>query len=245
MSVRLTSRVVAPLLVGVFLGGIGISAITGHWQTESTKVPVTIRSGEFEGAYDPGDIRGSYSFEDVTNAFDVPVDDLARAFGFTDVEDPGSVQAKDLEEMYGTMEQGEIGTDSVRYFVALYVGIPYEPEEDTLMPGPAVSILRDKVTEEQLADLRSRSVSLADAGAAAGVEVEEHQEDPDDRSVKGRTTFQELLDWGLSKEQIEETIGVEMGKPGVTVRDHLAGRDIEFMTAREKLQELVDAAAAR
>jgi hypothetical protein len=68
----------------------------------------------------------------------------------------------------------------------------------------------------------------------------EHDEDPEDTTVKGRTTFNEVLSWGLTGEQIETAIGVEMGPRAMTIRDYVAEKGMEFKTAREKLQSLLD-----
>lgn len=238
MTMKMNGKKLAPLLVGIFAAGIAIAAITGNWQTESTKMPMRIASGEFAGSYDPADIRGSYSFDDIAGAFGVPVDILARAFGFTGDEDPGGIQAKDLESVYGVLEDGEIGTDSLRYFVSLYVGIPYVPEDSTLLPAPAMSLLRDRVDEATLAEVRTRTVSLVSATSAEPA-ASEHESDPDDMSVRGRTTFGDLLEWGLSREQIETAIGMEMGKTGETVREYLSAAGTEFREARDALEALL------
>lgn len=58
--------------------------------------------------------------------------------------------------------------------------------------------------------------------------------------IRGRTTFAELLTWGLSREQIEEAIGDEMPARGALVRDFAVASDLEFGVLRTKLQELLD-----
>ena len=41
--------------------------------------------------------------------------------------------------------------------------------------------------------------------------------------------------------EIEKAIGMEMGKSGVTVRDHVVAAGVEFSQAKAKLQALLDA----
>ena len=233
----LTTKRIVPIIIIVLVGGILLSIALNTWKTESSKVPVKYSSGEFAGEYNPGDIRGSYSFADISDSFDISVDDLAKAFGVNRESDPSAVKAKDMEEMYGALSTGEIGTDSIRYFVALYTQRPYTPNEDTRLPASALSVLRSRVDEETINDLRSITVNLVDARATTPAE---HVDDPDDTTVKGKTTFQELYDWGLSKEEIEKAIGMSVGKDGVTVRDHVVASGLEFSTAKSALQELVD-----
>ena len=69
------------LIVLVFIfGGIWISSLTGSWQTTSTKIPATYTSGEFAGQYNPADIRGSYTFGEISDNFKIPLNDLGDCF---------------------------------------------------------------------------------------------------------------------------------------------------------------------
>ena len=45
-----------------------------------TKFLPSIKTGEFAGQYNPADIRGSYTFDDISNAFEIPIEDLGKAF---------------------------------------------------------------------------------------------------------------------------------------------------------------------
>jgi hypothetical protein len=49
----------------------------------------------------------------------------------TSIISAGEYKAKDLEELYGEQQTGEIGTDSVKLFTALYLGMPYVSEDST------------------------------------------------------------------------------------------------------------------
>ena len=112
------AALVASVTVLSLVIGVGIAKITGYWRTEGSKVPMKISQGEFEGESDPGDIRGSYSFTDIEAAFGIPPEMMAAAFGMPE-GDPGQYKAKNVEETWGEMEGGmEIGTDSVRLFIA-------------------------------------------------------------------------------------------------------------------------------
>jgi len=119
------------------MGGIFSAAWLGLWQTESDKTPIRYKEGEAVGEYNPADIRGSYSFGEISELFDVPLDMLARAFRIPDDVESSEFKNKDLETLYeGLSEYGEIGTASVRLFVAYYKGLPYSPDEDTYLLKP-------------------------------------------------------------------------------------------------------------
>jgi len=248
---KIKSWPLAIIVLVVFFGGIGLSAAFNLWKTESTKTPAKIERGEFTGENDPSDIRGSYSFADIEKAFDIPVDLLAKAFGVSYVENPADLKAKNIEELYRELadEDREIGTDAVKFFVALYTGLPHTPEETTVLPNPAVFILKQlgTLTEDQLGYLETIKVDISQfKGEITPEEAETHEESEqseqsEDRTIKGKTTFNDLLEWGLSKEDIEAALGIEMGARSLTVRDFCKEKEIEFSSVKAELQSKVDA----
>jgi hypothetical protein len=245
----LRSKHVVPIVLVVFILGIGGTMIFNLWQTTSSKVPATYSSGEFAGEYNPADIRGSYSFGDIEEAFAVPVTALAEAFAVDDTENPAAFLCKSLEELYGAMENGEVGTDSVRWFVALYTGLPYTPEEDTLLPSASISVLRERLNETELETVRAKTVDLSAVSQEYGAGPESPAPEQTDThteteagEVKGNTTFGELLSWGVSKEAIEQALGLPIGKAGVTVRDYCIENGMEFSTVKDALQRAADQA---
>ena len=248
----LRSRNIAPIVLAVFIIGIGGTIIFDLWQTTSNKIPATYTSGEFAGQYNPADIRGSYSFGDIEEAFAVPAAALATAFGVEDSENPAAFRCKELEDRYGELKNGEIGTDSVRWFVALYTGLPYTPEEDTLLPSPAVSVLKGTMSEAEIEEVKVKTVGISgpaaaaapDGTAAAAEQAEAHTES-EVGQVKGKTTFGELESWGVSKEEIEKVLGLPVGKAGITVRDYCIENGIEFSTVKGALQAAVDRALGK
>ena len=238
---RIKATVAGVALPLLFIAGIFISSAVGYWRTESSKVPAKYTEGIFAGEADPADIRGSYSFSDLEKAFDIPVDTLAKAFGFLNSENPEGIKIKEFESAYGFVDDLEIGTGSMRLFVALYKGLPYETEEDTAIPGPAWNILNKEgaTDKETLSSYSERVVSLE--GLEVSTEAATHTEESDEETViKGKTLFSDLLDWGLSREQIENVLGITMGAPGTTIRDFCIEQGIEFSTVKNPLQELLD-----
>lgn len=158
LSSNLSRKNLKPLAVGIavtliLFGGIGVSKIFNVWITESKKVPAVYTSGELSGQFNPADIRGSYTFNDISQSFGVPVKDLAQAFGINEVQNLGSFKVKDLENIYLQYKdtEKEIGTENVRYFVALYKGLPYDLDEDRYLPKPASEVLEGsgKLTDER------------------------------------------------------------------------------------------------
>ncbi len=239
---RIKANFAGILLPALFIIGILISSALGYWKTEGSKNPAKYTAGIFEGQANPADIRGSYSFSDLEKAFDIPVATLSKAYGFSGSENPAEIKVKDFEAMYGIIGDMEIGTDSMRLFVALYNGLPYEPESDTALPQPAWNILKKEgATDTAILEIYgSRVVSLESFDTSGNNTLTETEHDETESVIKGKTTFSELLDWGLSKEQINGILGIEMGATGITVRDFCSDQGIEFSTVKEPLQELLD-----
>ena len=248
ITMKSNAKIIGIVIFVILFGGIGAAKALGFWQTSSSKVPATYKTGEFTGQYNPADIRGSYSFGDITRAFKVPIEDLATAFAVNTI-DPAEFLVKDLGVMYAELvAQGMvIESDSVRYFVALYNGLPYTPVEETYFPSPAVDILkaRGNLTPEQILFLDNRTADISNVTLQAVIpgaeEVEEVEEveDPTDTTIKGKTTFKETLDWGVPKEAIEEIIGGKLPTTGTVIRDYCEQKGIEFSTVKIELQTKV------
>ena len=143
MKLKPQTTVIASILF-VVAGILGSMAL-GWWQTESSKVPqrleTTAAAGE-EAAYDPADIRGSYTLTEISDLFEIPLEELATAFAI-EQDKAAAFKVKELETIY-TDPASEVGTSSMRLFVAWYKALPFELKEDSFLPAPAVQILREK-----------------------------------------------------------------------------------------------------
>jgi len=244
----LTSKPLAVIVLVIMLGGIAFSSAMGWWVTESTKQPVTFTEGDFAGQANPADIRGSYTFGDIAKSFEVTPEVLAQAFGVTE-GDPAAFAVKELEAI--SLESGyEIGTASVRLFVAYYAGLPFDTTgQEIYMPQSATDILLAKgnLTSEQIEYLEKYTVTI---GASAPIAEPVVESTPvtvatsaaasEANSVKGKTTFGELLAWGVPQETIEGLIGAPMPDPAVTLKDYASANGLNFETLKPALQAEVD-----
>ena len=59
-------------------------------------------------------------------------------------------------------------------------------------------------------------------------------------TITGKTTFQELLDWGVSKDAIQKVIGSDLPAPTTVIKDFVTGKGLEFTTIKTQLQAEVD-----
>ena len=187
----------------------------------------------------------------------------------------------------------EIGTDALRLFVALYVGIPYSPKEGTGIPESAFRVLKENgklSPEKEKAILPlvvkvgkdtapsgtiptgekaepsapispsvpsaggqpEKSPTPQSSGGAAATGVTSGSAQPAGSStgtggsststteplIKGKTTFKEVLAWGVTKAQIEKVLGRPMPAEGTVIKDWCASVGLEFGTIRDALQKL-------
>jgi hypothetical protein len=255
----LTSKPLALIVLFVMFGGIGISSALGWWETESTKEPARFTEGEFAGEANPADIRGSYTFGDIANSFDVTPEILAQAFQVS-TDDPASFAIKELEELY--LDSGyEVGTNSVRLFVAYYLGLPFDTtSQEIYLPKPAANLLTNRATlaPEQLTYIREHTVDVQPASSAY-VEADPAQSEgsasetestqsasettgstEEDYLIKGKTIFGDLVRWGVPKETIEQIIGMPMPDPAIKIKDFAAANGLDFETIKTQLQIEVD-----
>ena len=228
---KISTRALGIVSVGILFVGIGFSMLLGLWNVESSKQPALIRSGEFIGQPSPSDIRGSYTWDDVSKAFGIPSSLLMEAFGSSSSSDKLSL----LEAQYvGKVPEGqEVGTDSVRLFVSLYTGLPHTPEEGTLLVQPAVMVLRreGKDSSPGFEQVAAKAVRME----ALPLETPSALPPP---ALTGKTTFKELVDAGYRIQDIEALVG----KPkslAMTIKDYATEKGIEFSEIKARLSTLV------
>ncbi len=247
------ARVVASIVLVVMLGGILGAMAIGVWTTESTKVPRMITEGELAGVFDPADIRGSYTFGDIEEHFAVPAEVIARAYGFDPAAAAG-IQAKLVGETFDPLLEGtpyDIGTDSIKWFVSLYLGYPYTYEEGTALPMAAVELLRQegRISEEVYDQIRSESAVDISASGIIPVSEEPPAVVPGDSSAAaqfasltlvGKTTFAQLIEQGVSADQIEQALGFAIPSERAVIRDICEEAGLEFSVFTTALQEVME-----
>ncbi|AHF08489.1 hypothetical protein [Desulfitobacterium metallireducens] len=161
---KIKSNILGWIIFIVIFGTVGITSGLDLWKTTNDKIPATFSEGSLAGQYNPADIRGSYTFAEIQNAFEIPVEDLGIAFGIKDSSNYASFQVKELETIYSSLaaDGKEVGTGSVRTYVALYKGLPITLADGTYLPKPAVDILKAKapLTQEQFQFLDTHSVEV-------------------------------------------------------------------------------------
>lgn len=241
---RLKSKALGLIIILSIISGVLYSMTSGYWRTESSKIPIKLESGD----YDPSDIRGSYSFADIESTFNVPLDVLQEAFMIPDSYDIAAFKNKDLEGIYVFDDDTEIGNGSVKMFVSLYTGLPYDFEaEGDYLPLSAYNLLatrnlipsdKDAIIQALLIDLDEvKSLNTTENIAAVEINPEEHSEEV---KVNGSTTFSQLLAWGISTDEISGVLGHEILATNLVIKDYCNEQSISFSELKTELQILLD-----
>lgn len=233
---KLTSRTMAWVLPVILFGGILLSQVTGVWSSDTEKKPNRFEDGLFAGEYDPADIRGSYTLMDVSTLFEIDLDILIQAFTLNDDIDAENFQTNNLEA-YFTDSGYEIGNESVQVFVALYKGLPIVLD-DAVLPKAAVDILlqnRPDLTDEQRAYLEKYGKDVV-----ASENPSEEEEEESETKINGTTTFQYVIDLGVSQEEIEEILGIKVEYTNQAIKDFCLDQGLSFSTIKTRLTEAIE-----
>lgn len=215
-------------IIPVFLfGGIFLTQATGLWNTESTKTPQRIQDN-VENPYDPQSISGSYTLQEVSDFYSIPVSVLYEAFLIDPTYDPTVFKSKDIESLYSSMEV-EIGNESLQAFVAIYQQLPFELV-DVYLPRQAVDILLAYVMDmpqNQKDYLSSHSIEVT-LGDPNDVILDEETEESEENLISGPTTIQQVLDMGMTLEEFESLTGAKVGFTNQTVKDFCIEKGLSF-----------------
>ncbi len=232
---KMTSKLLSIIIILSLFLGIGMTVITGYWQTESSKIPKRLANTD---EYDPSDIRGSYSFDDVSKVFEIPLEDLKEAFQIPDTYSIETFKNKDLEGLYIFDDDKEVGNGSVKMFVSLYKDLPYDYESNNdYLPVSAYRLLEEKgIYLKDDKYIQSHLIDLSQVKQA--VSLDEHEVE-EIIKINRTVTFQQLIDIGLTQEQLEIIIEKEIETLDMSIKDYCDQNDLQFSLVKEKLQEMI------
>jgi len=226
------------ILVGIFFSAITLINVIGRFPTERSPQAATAED-YFASQLTPADINESFTFGDIDKHFNIFPPIMAQAFNLPDEINTTAFAIKDLKTIYGNQDV-EIDADSVRLFVALYSGLSYESNRDIYLPRSAVNILlsRRVLLPEQVKVLDEYALVL-DSNPAP-VSTTNNSGQSTERVIKGKTTFREILDWGVPLATIEQIIGESLPSSQFVVKDYCEEKGLDFEKIKLTLEEEVN-----
>jgi hypothetical protein len=225
----------------------------------TAKEPMRFKDGAFAGEAIPADIRGSYTLADTAFFYRIPLDLLGEAF-MIPPQYVHLVRHGDFKKVYKDLARlgKELGNGSVVMFVSLFKGMPYEPHEPTYLLEMAVRILKErgKLSDDQMLYLDQHTIKLSEIGQVDFSFVEEASGldqstkaslENDDQAMLGvvrvdsNTTFQDLLEVGISMRLILEIIQAEkLSYTEQTIRAYCVQNGLQFSQIKDKFNQLLD-----
>jgi hypothetical protein len=219
-----------PILFGilvliVFSGTILGFQAAGIWST-SGKLTLSGESVQ-PIASDVDSIKGWMTLEQISTAFNVPVAEILSQFGLP-ADTPPSAAMKDLETDLFSVTNLRTWLEQ-KNLPSLPASITLDPnrkESETTLAVPEISPTGEVPT------------ALASIEPATTLAATEHVAPA--KTITGKTTFQELLDWGVSEEVISQIIGGELPALSTVIKDYITGKGLEFSPIKAALQAEVD-----
>lgn len=207
---RISPYVYAIAVLTVFLGTIFGFQAAGFW---SISGKVTSRGEAIQPSADDVDtIKGWMTLEQITSTYDVPLSEILAQFDLPP-DTPASTPIKDLES-------DEFSVTNLRGWLQNQVEpIPTATSVALTQPPTAIPTLITTV-------------------AAITPLPTEHIEA--EQTITGKTTFQEVLDWGVNPEVIKQIIGSDLPSLGTVIKDFVTQNGIQFSTVKTDLQNEVD-----
>lgn len=246
---KISSLVIVIIVVVVLVGGIIVTNLLNLWDKppiDVSQIPATTPAGDncteaaakpdFNTPYQPAEIRGTYTFVEISMMFNVPLDDLGTGFAITSEPNWQNLKARELKAIYTNLPPNvKLETESVRAFISLYTGKEYNYSTSAYLLQPAVDILKQKaeLTSEQLAYLDSHIYTPNTSAATGTVNTDKH-------TVTGETSFKTLLSWGIPADEIERAIQDKMPDLNTYIRDYASQQDKDFLVLISVLQELAN-----
>lgn len=214
---KINPIVYGSLVLAVFFGVILGFQSAGIWST-SGKVDAAGKQIQ-PSSMDVNTIKGWMTLEQIVTTYNVPLADILTEFDLP-ADTPIDTPVKDLESE--TFE-----TDGLREFLQGKIdgqSTPLEenpPADDAAAAPPAETPPAPAVAPEP------------------AVQIEPTEHATVEGTVTGSTTFQNLYDWGVSREVIQSMFG-ELPPAEMKVKDFTVSKGLSFGDFKTQLQTEID-----
>jgi hypothetical protein len=209
---RINPYLYGALVLIVFFGTILGFQSAGIW---SISGKVTNSGEQVQPATDDvNTIKGWMTLEQISTTYQVPLAELLEQFDLP-ADTPPTTAIKDLESDL-------FSVTNLRDWLL---------SRQAPASAPAVESTQPAVEKTQPAEPTPTTAAAAVQPTPAPT-----QHSTSAYQVTGSTTFQNLLDWGLTRETIQKVIGSELPPPAAVVKDFVTGKGLQFSTIKTQLQ---------
>lgn len=216
---RINPLIYGGLVLAVFFSVILGFQAAGAWSVSGM---VTANGEAVQPSADNIDsIKGWMTLEQVTHTFNVPLAELLKQFELP-ANTPPTTALKDLESplfsvtnLKSWLQEREQATPGLALATATPAYATAQAAQPVEAASPAETIILTPAPTSHVAS---------------------------DRTVTGKTTFQDLLDWGVSAETIQKITGTDLPTPSTVIKDFINANGLDFPTVKPLLQDEVNRA---
>jgi hypothetical protein len=209
---------VLTVFFGIILGfqAAGIWSISGKVDAAGEEINPS--------AEDVNTIKGWMTLEQITATYNVSLADLLKEFELP-ADTLSSTAIKDLESDQFSVTNLRTWLQSQDQSTSL----PAQANNATPVPNQPIVPTEGPTQSSGLTSENSTPATPAPTEHAAPV-----------KTITGKTTFQELLDWGVPVDSIQNIIGGALPPPATVIKDYVTGKGLEFAAIKTGLQSEVD-----
>ncbi|MBA4384462.1 MAG: hypothetical protein C0410_06975 [Anaerolinea sp.] len=200
------------VVISVFFGIILGFQAAGVWST-SGKVDPSGKAIQPSSA-DPTSIKGWMTLEQIVATYNVPLSDILTQFNLP-VTTPITTAVKDLES----------DTFNTSALIAWLQSRTLPTDVPTATLEPTVAALATTQISTEISEVVTPAAT-------------EHL--APERTITGKTTFQELLDWGVTNEALQTIVGEPITDYNLVIKDYTVGKGLAFSDIKTLLQIEVD-----
>jgi hypothetical protein len=200
------------VVLSVFFGIILGFQAAGVWST-SGKVDPSGKAIQPSDS-DPTSIKGWMTLEQIVTTYNVPLADILTQFNLP-VTTPITTAVKDLES----------DTFDTSALIAWLQSRTLPADVPTATLEPTVAALATTQISTEISEVVTPAAT-------------EHL--APDRTITGKTTFQELLDWGVTNEALQTIVGEPITDYNLVIKDYAVGKGLAFSDIKTIFQIEVD-----
>ncbi|MRS03628.1 hypothetical protein EG832_10475 [bacterium] len=202
------------LVLSVFFGIILVFQAAGMWSTSGKFKP----NGEAiqPSVSDPATIKGWMTLEQIVTTFGIPLSDILTEFNLPDTT-LISTPLKDLES--DTFDTS-----------ALIEWLQFRSMPSSI-PSTTPEVI---LTITTTAPNQEATELISDATPSTTEHI------GPEKTITGKTTFQEVLDWGVTIDSIQLILDSPIPNTGLIIKDYASSNGLAFSDIKAKLQLEVD-----
>ena len=222
---RINPLIYGVLVLTVFFGIIlgfqaaGIWSISGKVDASGEEINPSVS--------DVNTIKGWMTLDQITAAYNVSLASILQEFNLS-ADTQGSAAIKDLESDLFSVTTLRIWLQSLASPLSATVeGTPSVQAEPTAVVVSTPALTQSLPTAATSAPTSTPPVTATVHAAP-------------DKTMTGKTTFQNLLDWGVTPEAIENVIGTKIPDTSMIIKDFLTTNGMDFSTIKSLLQNEIN-----